>query len=55
MLDKRSESLPFEEQVFSSTQIPTAFMYLLWGEYSRLLPESDQNKIMQQETGTYSV
>lgn len=42
-LDKSSEKkLDYEEQPFYSTQIATAFMYLLWGEYSKLLPPSDR-------------
>ena len=34
-LDKSSEKKPFEEQAFGSTQIASAFMYLLWGEFSK--------------------
>ena len=44
-LDKSSEaSLDYEEQAFWSTQIATAYMYLLWGEYSKYLP-SNQTEI----------
>lgn len=38
ILDKSSERLPYEDQAFNSTQIATAFLYLLYGEYKRLLP-----------------
>jgi len=41
ILDKTSERLDFEDQPLYSTQIATALMYLLFGEYSRLLPSSD--------------
>ena len=34
-LDKSSEKKPFEEQAFGSTQIASALMYLLWGEFSK--------------------
>jgi hypothetical protein len=54
MLDKTSESLPFEEQVFNSTQIATALTYLLWGEYHKLLPDSDLNKETPRGAGTYT-
>ena len=53
MLDKSSESLPFEEQAYNSTQLVSALMYLLWGEYNRLLPESDLNQEMPKGAGTY--
>jgi hypothetical protein len=53
-LDKTSESLPFEEQAFNSTQLASALMYLLWGEYSGLLPSSDQNTPAFYGEGTYS-
>jgi hypothetical protein len=55
MLDKSSESLPFEEQAFNSTQLASALMYLLWGEYSKLLPDSDLNSNEVQGAGTYHV
>jgi hypothetical protein len=42
-LDKSSERLPFEQQAYNSTQIASALMYLLWGEYNKLLPDSDLN------------
>ena len=40
-LDKSSERLPFEEQAYNSTQLASALMYLLWGEYNKLLPDFD--------------
>ncbi|KAA6348506.1 hypothetical protein EZS27_004106, partial [termite gut metagenome] len=52
-LDKSSERLPFEEQAYNSTQLATACMYLLWGEYNRLLPDSDRNMKSPQGAGTY--
>jgi len=52
-LDKSSERLPFEEQAYNSTQLASAFMYLLWGEYNRLLPDSDLSKETLQGAGTY--
>jgi hypothetical protein len=52
-LDKSSESLPFEEQAYNSTQLASAFMYLLWGEYGKLLPDSDQGQNTPQGAGTY--
>jgi hypothetical protein len=53
MLVKDSERLPFEEQAYNSTQLATALMYLLWGEYGKLLPDSDQNREMPRGAGTY--
>ena len=53
MLDKKSESLPFEEQVYSSTQLASALMYLLWGEYHKLLPDSDQTELPRMGYGVY--
>ncbi|MDR0681756.1 MAG: hypothetical protein LBG15_07915 [Dysgonamonadaceae bacterium] len=53
MLDKSSESLPFEEQAYNSTQLASALMYLLWGEYSRLLPDSDLSQDTPKGAGTY--
>ncbi|HCC51487.1 MAG TPA: hypothetical protein DEQ30_05025 [Porphyromonadaceae bacterium] len=53
ILDKSSERLPFEEQVYNSTQLATAFMYLLWGEYYKLLPDSDQPDNIPIGAGTY--
>jgi len=53
LLDKSSESLPFEEQAYNSTQLASAFMYLLWGEYNKLLPESDLSGETPQGAGTY--
>lgn len=44
-LDKRSEKLPYEQQAYESTQIASAFMYLLWGEFAqRYLPSSDTHQ-----------
>jgi hypothetical protein len=54
LLDKTSESLPFEEQAYNSTQLASALMYLLWGEYHRLLPLSDLNPDAPGGAGTYS-
>jgi glutamate 5-kinase len=53
ILDKSSESLPFEEQAYNSTQLASSFMYLLWGEYNRLLPDSDLSRETPQGAGTY--
>ena len=53
LLDKSSESLPFEEQAYNSTQLASAFMYLLWGEYNKLLPDSDLSGETPQGAGTY--
>jgi len=42
-LDKTSEKeLEYKDQPFYSTQLATSFMYLLWGEFSKALPESDR-------------
>ncbi|MDR1339564.1 MAG: hypothetical protein LBK58_05895 [Prevotellaceae bacterium] len=54
ILDKSSERLPFEEQAYNSTRLASAFMYLLWGEYSKLLPDTDQGFNMLQGAGTYT-
>ena len=51
--DKSSERLPFEEQAYNSTQLASAFMYLLWGEYNKLLPDSDLSSETPQGVGTY--
>jgi hypothetical protein len=41
MLDKSSErDLDYEDQAMWSTQIFTALLYLLWGEYKQYLPKS---------------
>ncbi len=53
-LDKTSERLPFDEQAYNSTQIASAFMYLIWGEYHKLLPDSDQITVEMRGAGTYS-
>jgi hypothetical protein len=55
ILNKSSERLPFEEQAYNSTQLASSLMYLLWGEYSPLLPESDLNQQMPKGAGTYMV
>ena len=54
ILDKRSERLLFEEQAPNSIQIASAFMYLLWGEYSKYLPDTDQGMNFPQGAGTYT-
>ena len=53
ILDKSSERLDFEEQAYSSTQLASAFMYLIWGEYSYLLPAVTKNSVTQIGAGTY--
>jgi hypothetical protein len=53
LLDKSSEALPFEEQAFNSTQLASALLYLLWGEYHHLLPPSDLNPNAFHGEGTY--
>jgi hypothetical protein len=56
MLDKSSEKkLEYKDQPYYSTQIATAAMYLIWGEYNKYLPESDRNEISPQGAGTYIV
>jgi hypothetical protein len=52
-LDKSSERLDFEEQAYNSTQIASAAMYLIWGEFHHLLPSSDQSENMPMGAGTY--
>ncbi len=52
-LDKSSERLPFEQQAYYSTQISSAFMYLLWGRYNHLLPASARRTIIPAGAGTY--
>jgi len=52
-LDKSSERLPFDEQAYNSTQLASAFMYLLWGEYNKLLPDSDLSQEAPKGAGTY--
>jgi hypothetical protein len=53
-LDKTSERLPFDEQAYNSTQIASAAMYLLWGEFHKLMPDSDQISIEMRGAGTYT-
>lgn len=49
-LDKSSEKeLEYKDQPFYSTQIASALMYLLWGEFKGILPESDR----MGHSGTY--
>jgi hypothetical protein len=54
ILVKDSERLPFEEQAYNSTQLASALMYLLWGEYNKLLPDSDLSQETPRGAGTYS-
>jgi len=54
ILDKSSEKLPFEEQALNSTQLATALMYLLWGEYHNQLPDSEQGESTRKGHGVYS-
>ncbi|MBS5624642.1 hypothetical protein [Butyricimonas virosa] len=52
-LDKSSEKeLEYKDQAYYSTQIATAFLYLLWGEYKHLLPEDSGGNMGY--SGTYS-
>lgn len=53
-LDKDSEKLDFEDQPMYSTQLSSAFMYLLWGLYNGILPASDRRKVTPQGVGTYT-
>lgn len=54
-LDKSSEKkLEFEDQAYFSTQISSALMYLLWGKFNNILPDSDRQQIKQQGAGTYT-
>jgi hypothetical protein len=53
-LDKSSERLPFEQQAYNSTQLASALMYLLWGEFGKLLPDSDHNQNIPWGAGTYT-
>lgn len=45
-LDKSSERLTYEEQIMNSTQIATAFMYLLWGKYNNYLVSASSMAIL---------
>ena len=54
VLDKSSKRLPHEEQALNSTQLATALMYLLWGEYHNLLPDSEQGDSTRKGHGVYS-
>ena len=54
-LDKTSERLPFEEQAYNSTQLSSALMYLLWGEFNKLLPDSDRDTVEMKGAGTYHI
>lgn len=53
-LDKTSERLDFEDQAYYSTQLSSAFMYLLWGKFNHLLPASARKKQEYIGTGTYT-
>ncbi|MDR1718192.1 MAG: hypothetical protein LBS20_20355 [Prevotella sp.] len=53
-LDKTSERLDFEDQAYYSTQLSSAFMYLLWGKFNHLLPASARRKQEYIGTGTYT-
>ena len=54
-LDKSSEKqLDYDDQAFYSTQLSSAFMYLLWGEFNYLLPDSDRREIRPMGAGTYT-
>lgn len=55
LLDKSGERQDFEAQIYYSTQIASALMYLLWGEFNHLLPSSDRTKPTYKGAGTYSV
>lgn len=52
-LDKSSEKLDFEDQAFYSTQLSSALMYLLWGKFNYLAPDSDRTEITPHGAGTY--
>jgi len=54
ILDKSSERLSFDQQAYNSTQLSSALMYLLWGEYNKLLPDSDRDMNTPQGAGTYT-
>jgi len=53
-LDKSSEKLNFEDQILYSTQLSSAFMYLLWGMFNGILPASDRRKLTPQGAVTYT-
>jgi len=53
-MDKSSERLPFDEQAYNSTQLASALMYLLWGEYNKLLPDSDLGENTPRGSLTYN-
>lgn len=54
-LDKSSErKLEYEDQAFYSTQLSSAFMYMLWGKFNYLLPASDRRKTEFKGQGTYT-
>ncbi len=55
LLDKSSEKeLEYKDQPFYSTQLSSALMYLLWGEFNYLLPNSERGKATPAGAGTYS-
>lgn len=53
-LDKSSEKLlEYKDQAYYSTQISSALMYLIWGEFSYLLPDSERKQTKAMGAGTY--
>ena len=55
LLDKSSEKeLEYKDQPFYSTQLSSALMYLLWGEYNHILPNSERSKVAPSGAGTYT-
>jgi len=55
-LDKKSEKeLEYKDQAYYSTQLSSALLYLLWGEFSNLLPDSERKQISPMGAGNYSV
>lgn len=52
-LDKSSEKLDFEDQAYYSTQLASALMYMLWGKFNYLAPDSDRTEITPHGAGTY--
>jgi len=54
-LDKSSEKLlEYKDQAYYSTQISSALMYLIWGEFSYLLPDSERKQTKAMGAGNYS-
>jgi hypothetical protein len=53
-LDKSSEKkLEYNDQILYSTQLSSAFMYMLWGMYKKYLPASENKEIVPSGGGTY--